>query len=958
MQAMAGVGERETPGLECVVPIRLRLVGTPTAEDLVRVEAAVARLVARRVEQAEHLLAGSRPAAAWDEPVRDVAPSLDADRTGSYRIMSYQGPPHPVRVPVTRPGSGSTAQATRGSVAPAVGPAAAQAALQRITKLLSTGIFDWAVTDAEAREALRILLRLAPKDLFLVVGEMRRRSLWATLGRELPRDADNELIELQERMDPNAGYLMPGDTLRVEVLLGGNLQQDVSGDYVLDGGRLAMRQLDEQLDVAGLLPAQLPDRIARAYIDGLIFADPWVRVAVKARGAAYVPHSGPTRGLLWFEGRMKRSRADQAQLDKRRELLSYIAAVRPDTDLIWRALDRYYTWVEKHYGKPEFLHQDGPALWAASLQGASAPVPVSPRGPFLQFATVMLRAAAVAPPDERDRMMAALGDYQNWLDSQPDDALGRYIPAQIWSRIYVRHVKAGVQQAVAAKMQREREAAAEAAANVDLEAAGRKLDEALELLKRNVWRVREPYTIEDHERGVGYLVWESSQEIAARDLIARGFLHDLIASIHRPGFASTSVKDDFRRWLSEHPAEYETYLVAQAHPDVEKYEVPIDIPGWQTAIETSIGFIPIVGSIVAAGEATFGYDLFGHELSTADRAILAASVLLPAAGKAFRAGRAAVTVRTLARDYRLSASEAKAAYRALTQVQPGTAGARLLESAARDVKAGRPVRDAERLTKLEKLFTDMGLTDRATAKDLRAGAAEAALEGRAGRTGQEAADIFATEEEIGETLGREETSTPGVTGGKRPRIDDVSVPTEQRVKLDIEYLPRAAGESQRAALARVRRVIGRRMDTTPLGPFWERARAKVVGGRSLAGATRQEMFDLYNKVRNEFWDMARADPDAVRYLDEAGFEFAATGKAPLVKVTDPPAGLRGWPKAADIPIQERRVSLDHNLEKALGENYRRAIDADNLTFEFHNPNSNRETVQRKFGLRPTPGDTD
>ena len=152
---MAEVGLRGTPGLECVVPIRLRLVGIPTAEELVRVEAAVARLVARRVEQAEQALAGPHPAAAWYEPVRDVDAFPDADRTGGYRIMSYQGPPRPVRVPVTRPGSGSTGPATRGTVAPAVSSAAAQAALQRITELLSRGIFDWAITDAEAREALR-----------------------------------------------------------------------------------------------------------------------------------------------------------------------------------------------------------------------------------------------------------------------------------------------------------------------------------------------------------------------------------------------------------------------------------------------------------------------------------------------------------------------------------------------------------------------------------------------------------------------------------------------------------------------------------------------------------------------------------------------------------------------------------------------------------------------------------
>ncbi|MFD2348625.1 hypothetical protein ACFSTC_03315 [Nonomuraea ferruginea] len=51
-----------TPGVEVRVPIRIRLVGTPTAEDLTRLENAVARLVARRAEQAARALAGARPA--------------------------------------------------------------------------------------------------------------------------------------------------------------------------------------------------------------------------------------------------------------------------------------------------------------------------------------------------------------------------------------------------------------------------------------------------------------------------------------------------------------------------------------------------------------------------------------------------------------------------------------------------------------------------------------------------------------------------------------------------------------------------------------------------------------------------------------------------------------------------------------------------------------------------------
>ncbi|MEV8630883.1 pre-toxin TG domain-containing protein [Streptosporangium sp. NPDC051023] len=951
--------------VEVRVPIRIRLVGVPTDEDLARLEAAVARLVARRMEEAERALAATRSAAAGTglpgtpsgahgtpavryEPALDVTPDSP---DGGYRIMSYQGPPRPVRVPVDKRAAAGPA---------ATGPQAQQAALRRITGLLSTGILDWAVTDTEAREALRVLRGLAPEDLVAVVQALRLSGRLAVLGQELPADADDDLIDLQQRLDPHSGYLMPGDTVRVEVRLGAELQNAVSQDYVLTTAGLALLLLDRPLPVTGLLPAELPDRIARAYIDAVVFTRPEVRVAVVARGSRYAPRHGPTRGLFWYTSHpVRHSPEEQAQLDKRRELLSYISWARVDDPLGQNAFHRYHTWIEKHYGTPEFLRQTGPALWTASLKEASAPVPVSVRGRFLELAGSVRRTADAVPQAEKLAVITALGEYLSWLDQQSDESLVRYDPAQVWARLYVRQVGADVKAAVAEKLRHEREAALDEQAKWDAEAAGRKLDEALRFLQKRVWKVREPYLVEDREHGAGWLVWQSERETAVRDLIARGFLHDLIASMHTKDFAATSVAADFKRWLETHPAEYEAYLIAQSYPETERYDIPIDIPAWQTAVEAAIGFIPVVGSIVAAGEATFGYDLLGHELSTVDRAILGASVLLPAAGKAFKLGRGAVTAAALARDYRLSAREAEAAYRALTKVRPGTKGALLLEKAAADVQAGRPVRDAKRLEELGALFKDMGLTDRATAQELRVGAAESALEGGAGRPGQEAAERFFSDLEVDRAVEaiEQDATRPSVKGVKRPTVDDVRVPTRKRPRVDLEHLARKPGETLRQAYGRARQVIRQPIDQTPLGPVWQRARAKVVGGRSLENAGRQEMFDLYNRVRDEFWTQCRDDPAAVQFLEEAGFSFPQQGKAPLLDVVDPPPGL-GLPKAADIPVQERRLSLDHNLEKALGENYRKALDADNLTFELHNPNSSRETVQVKFGLRATPGVTE
>jgi hypothetical protein len=655
---------------------------------------------------------------------------------------------------------------------------------------------------------------------------------------------------------------------------------------------------------------------------------------------------------------VRRSAADQAQFDKRRELFGYLAGTRLDDPLGRAAFIRYQAWIEQHYGTPEFLRQNGPDLWTAALKETGKPATPSVRARFLELAAVTQRGVRSLPGTEQAAVTGALGDYLSWLDRQSDADLVRHDPASVWARLYVRRLGARIREEVAAKVRREREAALDEAAKWDTEAAGRKLDQVIALLEKRVWKVREPYTEEDRQNRVGWLVWESEREKAVRDLIAREFLHEEIARMHEKSFTTTSAEQDFKAFLAAHPEEFNAYLVAQAYPETERYDIPPeDIPLWQTAIETAVSFIPVVGSIVAAGEASFGYDLFGHELSTTDRAILGAAVLLPAAAKVFKLGRAAVTVETMVRDYRLSAREADAAFRTLSGLKPGSKGARLLDDAVREVRAGRSVRDAGRLGELKELFTSVGLTDKATARELRAGAAETVLSGGAGRPGQEAADKYFLAEEVDQlvaSIEEQRATRPSATGGARPTVDNVRVPVNKRTRLDIENLVRRAGETRQQALNRARQVIGRRLDTTPLGPVWERARAKVVGTRSLENATRQEMFDLYGRVRDEFWIQCKADSGAVDYLRDAGFSFPEKGRAPLIDVTDAPAGL-GLPRAADIGVQERRISLDHNLEKALGENYRKAVDADNLTFELHNPNSNRETVQVKFNLRATPG---
>ncbi len=170
----------------------------------------------------------------------------------------------------------------------------------------------------------------------------------------------------------------------------------------------------------------------------------------------------------------------------------------------------------------------------------------------------------------------------------------------------------------------------------------------------------------------------------------------------------------------------------------------------------------------------------------------------------------------------------------------------------------------------------------------------------------------------------------------------------RRGRLNIWDLVRRAGESFRAALDRVRTVIGTKIsDHAPVRDAWNTALQKTLGGRTLESISRDEMLGkgayegkgLYDRTRDQFWQEVRANPQARAAFEHAGFKFGDQ-PAPNLEVT-----------ATDIPPNETKLSLDHIKEKAQGENWREAVNANNLQFELLNPNSFREAVQVRLKLR-------
>ncbi|MGR9100879.1 MAG: eCIS core domain-containing protein [Gammaproteobacteria bacterium] len=181
-----------------------------------------------------------------------------------------------------------------------------------------------------------------------------------------------------------------------------------------------------------------------------------------------------------------------------------------------------------------------------------------------------------------------------------------------------------------------------------------------------------------------------------------------------------------------------------------------------------------------------------------------------------------------------------------------------------------------------------------------------------------------------------QAQSPAVKGGaSNPRIGGKAVPGEPHPRLDIETVPRRPGETQPQAVQRVKTVIGKKISDHPvLEQLWNDARAAVTKKNTLTQSNYEE---LYNRTRAAFWRRVRKNPEAIALMNDAG--FGLPGGKTSAPVLD---GVGG-----NIPVEDLRISLDHVAEKAQGDNWKKALDADNLRLEFSQPNTEREIKQMR-----------
>jgi hypothetical protein len=664
---------------------------------------------------------------------------------------------------------------------------------QKLTDLLTTHWerMDFAVTDAEASEALGILEKMPGLRLLETVQRMRQDGLWKKLGENVAEKDQDRFVSLQQRIDPNLGVLAPGDRLQLLPFDPNGsrrpptLPPDATAQQALDLQETWEKNAAEEFEVTlvgirhpmlkspvpvvGLLPAEALDALVAAFeASG---QNPWdhLKLWVSERGSWYAPRNGMIRGRMVLEKAMTIAPEVAATAKRQRFLQFYLTRqwdrgttisgdpgtkktedqieiekmlLEAKMDHEVRAGQLYMERLQQDLA--EFDTPEDMWRWAMDEAGKH---PAKPTGlqKFQRAADFLKRNArdkeasekaatsGTEPSKTSDPKLDVTGSafarelylrFLEWYPAQSKETLDKTDPEQVVRRLsakivqeWVEDVRKGIDAKIAKDMEAQKEKEHEERLNSP--ELGQNLDKVVAIIVKYISTPPEPSIAEDKDAGVGYLIWPSQLEIKVRQILAGRILHDYLAVLQANDLRSPDPMVFVHDWVRDHPAEIKALLLVESYPTVEKYDIPPeDIPAWQTAIEIGVSFIPIVGEVVGGLEVLSGQDMFGHKLSTVDRGVMAIAICLPMVAKIAKLGKAAIVVEDLARTYRMTEQEANAAFRVYAGLKPGSAGAKIIEEAEADIRAGKSITDANRVKEIEGVAKDIGFTDRATADAL------------------------------------------------------------------------------------------------------------------------------------------------------------------------------------------------------------------------------------------------
>ncbi|WP_347888550.1 pre-toxin TG domain-containing protein [Nitrosomonas europaea] len=219
------------------------------------------------------------------------------------------------------------------------------------------------------------------------------------------------------------------------------------------------------------------------------------------------------------------------------------------------------------------------------------------------------------------------------------------------------------------------------------------LDLGLRIVQSPDMRYR---SVVDRQRGRSYLYRENPlvpriMQVIAHELMRWFNEYPVDREFYRRGwYLSWNAEAGLGLFLQERPDIVALLRIAQTLPlDTEVREVPVDRPAVVEAVELAIGLVPVVGSIVAAYEAYTGVDLFGYHLTDLERGILAATVLLPIAGRVVKGGRVIYSEARMVAMYGRDAAAWSRTLRAGGQATASARSLRIIEEAETAIRAQR-----------------------------------------------------------------------------------------------------------------------------------------------------------------------------------------------------------------------------------------------------------------------------
>ena len=643
---------------------------------------------------------------------------------------------------------------------------------QRLVRLLTRTGTDFRITDDEALEALGILQELEkndPEELFRQAMFMKSSGRWTTLREELPpiQRLSFDYFDMSP-LNPNRGLIMVGDEIHLEFYdprkprplrqpeeekkaesETGDKKDDkkkeapppsreerISRNYEVASDGIYIREIKTTLPVVGKSLEDAAEIAAKAITDPLWSLEVSVKIRPVKRGGAYAAMGPVTDPETVSTDSVTKKTERLARRDKYERFTEHIP--RSFADIgghITLAVDIYHREVNNNLDK----HSDPETLWKWAQAEAERTFEElnkkTPRQEFELYGQERLRNVSTMPKEEQRRLYETWRRYRAWVDKQSDEKLAKKSPVEIWSHAYVNIIYEEVHKSSLAAMEELREKRRQEA----FKKAEVKLQQTIDFSIARIWTPQRTRSASAGEHisettgeavEVGYLIQASTAEKIIRDKIASDFLHNQIERLRNDpeAFNKTSVKDDFVLYLNKNPEQLKALHLTMSRPEVERQEHRIDVPAWHTASEIAVGFIPFVGSGVAIVEVVGGRDLFGHPLTTTERVIIGVAILLPGIAKVVKGGKSAFTASRVVKEFGLSGAEADRVYRIYMGFAPGSAGAKLFQWGANEIKKGRAIDDPKVLKEMETVLKDLGMTEKETAKALRPAALQQQVE--------------------------------------------------------------------------------------------------------------------------------------------------------------------------------------------------------------------------------------